>query len=212
MTSSIRSRALKAINSHGALLVFPIKNTREPPSLWYELHPRTKMRWEWDQDGDTRVHDLWHLREGLSRSGQVVYGKFYKGRATFYSKKVFTLILAILETDKNKSHLVSPYAKRILEILNENSPLPTKKLKKYCELQGRDFESDYNRALKELWQKHLIVGWGEAPEGAFPSLNIGSTQLLFEELWNQAKVLEARMALLTLRKLSTKNSIFKLKL
>ena len=201
-------KALKAINTNGALLVFPIKNTREPPSLWYELHPRTKMRWEWDQDGDTRVHDLWHLREELSRSGQVVYGKFYKGRATFYSKKAFTLILAILEADKNKSCLVSPYAKRILEILNENSPLPTKKLKKYCELQGRDFESDYNRALKELWQKHLIVAWGESPEGAFPSLNIGSTQLLFEELWNKAKLIDPKKARAELNKLFTDNLIF----
>jgi len=30
----------------------------------------------------------------------------------------------------------------------------------------------------------LIVGTGEVPDGAFPSLAVGATELLFEDVWN----------------------------
>lgn len=40
------------------------------------------MHWEWDDAGDKRVADLWHLREELSRSGErVVYTKWFQNRA-----------------------------------------------------------------------------------------------------------------------------------
>ncbi|MBS2027495.1 MAG: hypothetical protein JST54_06265 [Deltaproteobacteria bacterium] len=37
--------------------------------------------------------------------------------------------------------------------------------------------------MKALWTRLLIVGAGEVDDGAFPSLAIGSTALLFEDLW-----------------------------
>lgn len=185
--NSVKKKAIDAIEREGELLVFPIKNSRHPKSLWFELHPRSKMRWEWDQDGDTRVHDLWNLREELSRSGKVVYGKFYKGRATFYSKKKFIEVLSHLKPWEQMKSSLNPDARKILGALLENSPLPTKRLKKEIELEGKFYEPRYNRGLKELWQKHLIVGWGESAEGAFPSLNMGATALLFEDLWTLAQ-------------------------
>ena len=62
------SKAIEAINRNGSLLVFPIQNREEPKSLWSELYPKTKMKWEWDDSADSRVAKLWHLREELSRS------------------------------------------------------------------------------------------------------------------------------------------------
>src|SRR5262245_39894917 len=90
-----KSAAIHAIQRHGMLLVFPIDNAREPKSLWSVFYPRAKMRWEWDENGDDRVSRLWHLREELSRSGRVVYGKWFRGRATFFSRDLFRALLSV---------------------------------------------------------------------------------------------------------------------
>lgn len=179
-------RALSKINQRGALLVFPIKNAKEPASLWSELHPRTIMRWEWNENGDDKVGDLWHLMKRLSSSRKVVYSKWFQGRATFFSRPVFTALLA-LSLNRGSLHFgLSRQARDLLDILESDSPLSTKQLKKMADLQGRDNESTFQRAMKQLFNRFLIVAYGEVDDGAFPSLAVGSTRLLFEDLWNQA--------------------------
>ncbi|MDB5037548.1 MAG: hypothetical protein JWQ35_1076 [Bacteriovoracaceae bacterium] len=91
--------AVSAVNKAGSLLVFPIKNQREPASLWSEFFPKSVMRWEWDQDGDSRVADLWHFREKLSSSGKVVYSKWFRGRATLFSRELLPSFLQILNPE-----------------------------------------------------------------------------------------------------------------
>ena len=51
------------------------------------------------------------------------------------------------------------------------------------ELGGPAGERVYKKALDELWARLLILGGGEVDDGAFPSLAIGATDLLFEDLW-----------------------------
>lgn len=177
--------AISAINQAGILLVFPIQNKKEPASLWSHFFPKTKMRWEWDDSGDSRVADLWHLREELSRSKQVVYAKWYQGRATFFSRDLFVPLLATLNRVTQDRRLPSE-AKQVLEVLEMDSPLSSKVLRRRSELEGKDLESTYQKALKELWNRLRIVGFGEIDDGAFPSLAIGATQLLFEDLWRDA--------------------------
>src|SRR6476620_2773107 len=87
--------ARSAIEQTGALLVYPLANRDDPPSLWKVLHPRVPMRWAWDQGADDRVVKLWQLREELAREKQVVYGKWYRGRAVFFSKRLFVAMLAV---------------------------------------------------------------------------------------------------------------------
>lgn len=186
MASAAFRKSLKAIEELGACLVFPLDNRPEPRSLWQQLYPRSKMRWEWDSDGDNRVASLWQLREELSRSGEVVYTKWYKGRATFFSKPAFRDLLAFLGTTHASRPAPGP-ARRLLDELEDRSPLSTKELKKLAELRGRDLEKDYARAMKRLWEEGWIVAWGEVNEGAFPSLAQGATALLFESLWTDAK-------------------------
>ena len=91
-------KSIEAIEKHGILLVFPIKNKTQPLSLWSVLHPRTTMRWEWDETGDGKLFALWRLREELSRSRKVVYAKWFQGRATFFSQEVFVHLLSYLRT------------------------------------------------------------------------------------------------------------------
>lgn len=196
MGALLSRRAVSYIQRQGLVLAFPIKNDRaETPSLWSLFFPHTKMRWQWDESGDNRLSRLWHFREKLSRSGQVVYSKWYRGRGTFFNFAEFERILACSwNFQQDLRTQLSPDAQRIYEALLDNSPQSPRQLKKSCELNGRFFESVWNRATHELWQKGLMVGWGEIDDGAFPSLALGATERLFEPLWLHAQTLDPREA------------------
>ena len=200
--------AVSKLNKKHMLLVFPANNSKEIPSLWNEFYPRSKMVWEWDENGDTRVSDLWHLREKLSKSGQLVYGKWFRGRATLMSRELFPALLRSLNPDLPNIVGLSFNAREILDLLEEDSPLSTKQLRKFADLQGKENEPRYARALKELWNRNLIVGFGEIDEGAFPSLAMGATKLLFEDLWLEALDLSVQDAHATVERLLGEQSPF----
>ncbi len=206
--SRAQTKAIDAINEHGVLLVFPILNKKEPHSLWQDFHPRTPMRWEWDESGDDKVMRMWALMKQLSENTSVVYSKWYQGRATFFSRELFTAMLTLLKTPKNPtiySHLQRS-ARDILEILESDSPLSTKQIKKLADLQGKDNEAQYSRAMKQLFEMQLIVAFGEVEDGAFPSLAVGATRLLYEDLWERSKKMPQESAQKTLEKFAPKTS------
>jgi hypothetical protein len=112
--------AVDHIDRHGILLVYPIDNRAEPKSLWSCLHPKREMRWAWDESADPRVVELWHLREALARSKRVVYGKWYRRRATFFSHAAFRGLLGALdESSALEPDTLSEEARTILELLEE---------------------------------------------------------------------------------------------
>ncbi|MGZ6096332.1 MAG: AlkZ-related protein [Polyangiales bacterium] len=180
-------KAVEHIERHGMLLVYPIDNRAEPKSLWSCLHPRSEMRWAWDETADPRVVDLWHLREALARSKRVVYGKWYRRRATFFSQAAFRGLLASLHevSALDREHL-SQEARIILELLEEDSPQTTRRVRNEAGLSGKLLESTFLRSLDELWQRALIVGLREEADGGFPSLAVGPTRNVFEDLWATA--------------------------
>ena len=180
----MNKRALDKINKNGVLLVFPIKNRKEPHSLWSALHPKKIMRWEWDDSGDNNVANMWSLMKRLSSCREVVYSKWYQGRATFFSRPLFSAMLCV--SMRAPQQELSFIAQEILEVLENDSPLSTKELKKITELQGKLNEPQYSRAMKELFSRLLIVGYGEVDDGAFPSLAVGATKTLYEDLWLEA--------------------------
>lgn len=210
MSKSKFQRAIDLVNQHGFILVFPIQNKDEPQSLWSLLYPNIKMKWEWDGEEDGRLAELWRLREKLASSGQVVYGKYYQGRATLFSKNVFRNLLAI--HGSAQVVLQNKEAREILDCLEMDSPLSTKQLKEASGLQGKFLEKNYNRALKELWQNFLIVAVGEIDDGAFPSLAHASTKTVFEDLWLQSLEIDpvdAMLELLDLKEYFLLETIFK---
>lgn len=178
-------KAVQAINTKGFLLLFPINNSTTPDSLWYNLFPKTKMRWEWDESADNRVVQLWHLSRLLAQSKDVVYGKYYQGRATFFSKDVFSDLLALRGTAQYQSP--NPESRKILELLEMDSPLSTKQLKEFAELKGKMLEPIYTKAVRDLWENLAIVGLGEIEDGAFPSLAHAASRTAFEELVLESK-------------------------
>lgn len=179
--------AIAKINKYGMLLVFPINNSRAPRSLWYEFFPRTAMRWQWDAEGDSRVSDLWLLMKKLSANPKVVYSKWFRGRATFFSRDLFEAMLCTLLEQYDLYFGLEPSAKNILETVESDSPLSTRDIKQETDLQGRMNEATYNRAMRQLFNRLLIVGFGEVDDGAFPSLAVGSTRVLYEDLWKAAE-------------------------
>ncbi len=192
-SSAKLNKMIDAINRRGCLLVYPLQNRQEPASLWSTLYPRTKMRWEWDVDGDDRVGELWRLREELSRSDKVVYSKWYQGRATFFSKSVFINLLAFLGTSKGLLSL-SRTSQEALDSFLLDSPQSTKLIKENLGWQGKLMESHFNRAMKPLWNGLFLVGYGEEDDSSFPSLRMAATQNLFEELWLSSQEVDILVA------------------
>ncbi len=198
-TMNVRT-AVSKINQFGVLLVFPINNRAEPDSLWNQFHPRKTMKWEWTEDSDDKVGNLWHLMKRLSDCKKVIYSKWYQSRATFFSIELFSAMLRVLDVHHLASTMLSAKAKDILEVLEINSPLSTRELKKQTELQGKLNESLYQKAMKELFFRQSIVAFGEVDDGAFPSLAICSTKNLYEEVWKDAENLSLQTAQATVDK------------
>ncbi len=48
--------------------------------------------------------------------------------------------------------------------------------------------------MRPLWNRLFIVGFGEFQDSSFPSLGVGATQTLFEELWSESQTLSAEGA------------------
>jgi hypothetical protein len=176
-------RAYEAVDRLGIALVYPIANEREPPSLWYELHPRTKMQWSWDDGADDRVAELWHMRSRMAESGDVAYGKWFRGRATFFSLDVFHAMLGTVCEAGDPFAGLPHESREILDLLRDRGTMSTKELRAEAGLQGKPFESLFTHAMKALWQRLLIAGVGEVEDGAFPSLAVSATELVFEDIW-----------------------------
>ena len=209
MAVNLRS-AVSKINQRGMLLVFPVNNAKQPNSLWAEFFPKSEMRWEWDESGDNQVGELWHLRERLSTSRKVVYTKWYRGRATLISFELFTAMLKVLDSaNPVVVQGLSLPSRELLDLLEEDSPLSTKVLKKASDLRGKDMERVYNAAMKPLWAQLLIVAFGEVDEGAFPSLAMGATKVIFEDLWRESESLKLPEAMKTIERLLPQGAPFR---
>lgn len=203
--SSDKAKAISAINKEGILLVFPIKNNDKYNSIWKELYPRSKMKWEWDQDGDDRVAKLWHMREELSKSKEVIYTKWLTGRATFFAIPLFQAMYRLSREWEPQNW--QRESSDILECLKMDSPMSTKQLKEATELQGKYMERIYEKALKPLWQHFDIVAFGEIQDSSFPSLAICATTSIFEDLILEANKLTLEEAQATYRKYIPANSL-----
>lgn len=203
------SSAVASIRKHGTLLVFPINNREQPHSLWFEFFPARRMVWDWNEDSDHRVGDMWQMMKQLSDCRDVVYSKWYQGRATFFSREVFSAMISIRRAHLTARHELSEPARVLFEVLENNSPLSTRQLKEFADLQGRSNETEYNRGMRELFTRLLIVGFGEVDDGAFPSLAVGATELIYEDLWREGAEMPPAEATRTLERFMPTKSHFR---
>lgn len=207
MPSPTQRTAIAAIEKLGACLVFPEANRPEPLSLWRHFHPRTRMRWEWDAGSDGRVAELWHLRSELATSGKVVYSKWYRDKAMFFSLPLFSAFVRLLAVDEDLG--LGEVPRRLYQCFEERSPLSTKEAKRAAELQGRANERAYANAMKELWSKMLVVGFGEKEESSFPSLLVGASKWMHGEAWRQGRDLSEADATAVVDRFLPEDSAFR---
>src|SRR6185312_16284619 len=111
--------AIKAIEKHGIVLAYPIAGRPELPSLWSLAYPRSEMRWDWSSEADPRVAEIWHLRERLAGGNRVVYAKWFRSRATFFSRDVFQSVLGLLESEGDLFEGLPSESSTILQVLEE---------------------------------------------------------------------------------------------
>jgi hypothetical protein len=178
------ARGISIIDRLGICLVYPIDNKPGFPSLWSEIYPKRPMRWAWDEDADPRVAEIWHLRGALAESSDVAYAKWFRGRATFFSLPVFHALLGRIAKAGDVFSGLPHESTEILERLREMSPRSTKEIRNEVGLRGKQLESLFTHAMKALWTRLLVVGTGEIPDGAFPSLAVAATEMMFEDSWN----------------------------
>ena len=209
MVKMNKSSAIQAIHKAGILLVFPNNNKKEPASLWCHFFPRKKMRWEWDSSGDSGVSDLWFLKTELSTTRKVIYTKWYQNKATYFSRKLFTAMLRALNPELSKKPKLSRTASFLLEILESDSPISAKKLRKLVLLEEGNHDISFDAALRELWAKLLIVAFGEVDDGSFPSLAIGATKTMFEDIWTEAEEMTETEALQSIAKSLAEENLFR---
>jgi hypothetical protein len=193
------TQAIQVVDRAGALLVYPIKNAPEPPSLWSKLYPKREMVWDWSEDADPRVADLWHLREELSSSGAVVYTKWFRGRATFFSRDLFRALLRVCGSAELEETLDRP-TYEVYQQLLDDSPQSNARIRDALDRLGKAHDAAFNKQMKRLWDRLLIVGYGEVDEGSYPALAVGATRLLFEGLWDEAQELDPLTAEATVAK------------
>jgi hypothetical protein len=204
----MKTRAIAAINKQGALLVFPIKNRPQVPSLWKVFYPRTPMLWNWSDDGSAKVPRIWHLREELSRSRKVVYTKWYQGRATLLSFDLIRTFLSAVSTLDDPLAGLSEETRKIFLVLQDDSPLPLKEIKARCSEEWSIDPARVEKSLKELWNRLLITGFGEVEAGGFPSLAMGTVSRIFEDLWDESKNIRVKDRSQLLQKLLPEHSVF----
>jgi hypothetical protein len=63
--------------------------------------------------------------------------------------------------------------------------------------------------MKDLFGRLLIVGFGEVEDGAFPSLAVGATQHIYEDLWIEASTLKIKLAQKRIDQLIPKGTEFR---
>lgn len=177
-------KTIRAVNENGWLLVFPLPGKKDPLSVWHVLHPKSVMRWEWSEDADDKVVQLWQLRRVLAESRRVIYSKWYRGRATVFSEELFKKLWVYFKPERER---ILGESREILDLLEMESPLSTKEIRRGTELNGKENEKRYVAAMKELWCTFAIVGIGEIDDGAFPSLAHAATHVVFEDLCLEAE-------------------------
>lgn len=75
-------------------------------------------------------------------------------------------------------------------------------------LKGKLLEAAYNKAMKELFEKFQIIAYGEVDDGAFPSLAVGATESIYEDLYLESKSLSSTQAQLVIDNYIDKDTLF----
>lgn len=141
------------INQVGFLPLF----ANELPGFSAEDHVCPQCWWTGDPE-----QDPWLWRELIARSGQVAYGKFFKNRAGFISRKWFP-VFANYRRDgydfdaRFDDELASARSKKIMDLFEDNDELYSFEVKKKAGF-GKDGEKNFDGVITQLqMQTYLVI-------------------------------------------------------
>jgi hypothetical protein len=155
------------INTVGFCFAFKA-NRSELPCLWHAAAGERNPEYPLHVQNDPYISLVWVAKDQLAAEKKVYYGKAFKKRPTFISLEYFPHFYRLI-SDQRGDHYLADYtrgglsrdARRILDILNEQSPQITADLKTAAAMSNPDKRSAFDAAMAELQSKLYVVKIGE---------------------------------------------------
>lgn len=107
------------------------------------------------------IEDPWMWREVIANEGNIAYGKLFRGKAGFVSRKWFP-IFATYRRDgydfdsRYEDGLVNRRQKKIVDVLNEYDMLPSYELKKLAGF-GKEGEKNFDGTMADLQMNTYVI-------------------------------------------------------
>jgi hypothetical protein len=149
--------ALDFINSVGFCFAFK-SHKSELPCLWHASCGERQPLYPHHSHHDPHITFVWVTKDTLPEAKKVYYGKALKNRPTFISLEYFPYFYALkgapadLEAylEQYERGVLSRPAKQIMDILVNESPLPTSDIKMASKMRGPEARSRFDKAIAEL--------------------------------------------------------------
>lgn len=157
--------AREFIDEVGFCLLFPAPGVALP-SLWGAIDGRARPLPR--HHHDPTLHLAWLWKDSLPSQKLVFYGKLLKGKPTLISLDLFPYFYALSDNygepddylESYRSGQMSQEARRIYEVLLEQGPCDTGRLRREAGLWGHQNSARFDRALAELQRSLRIAKCG----------------------------------------------------
>lgn len=148
-------QALRFIEHAGFCVLFPVNNV-PLPSLYFAVAKRLPARW------GKHAELIWSWRESLTEKRSAFYAKYFKGRATFISRKFLPYFVAMHQysaaSEPERLYAdgrISADARFLWETLQKHGAMPTLELRHACDLVTKQGNVRFKKAILEL--QHLLI-------------------------------------------------------
>jgi hypothetical protein len=161
-----RREAVQFINEVGIALLFPGDNM-PLPDLWSAINGAERKLPK--HHHDAALHKTWNWKDEIPTKREAWYGKIVRGKPAFISMDALPAVYALSNNygelddylEAYNDGLLSKEAKDIYEVLLNEGPLSTNKLRKLSGMKGGgDSARRFERAIVELQSDLKIVKSG----------------------------------------------------
>lgn len=160
-------QAERFINTVGFCFAFKASRS-ELPCLWHAAAGERTPDYPLHVQNDPYISLVWIAKDQLAAEKKVYYGKALKKRPTFISLEYFPYFYKVINHQRGDHYLtdylrggLSRDARRILDVLNEQSPQITADLKAAAAMANPDKRLAFDSAMAELQSRFYVVKIGE---------------------------------------------------
>ena len=164
-------QAARAVKELGFCLLFPGKKLRLP-SLVEAVEGRLLPDYNPRRDWSSEFLRVWKWKDELPRKRLAWYGKYFRGRGTFLAPEFLAYFYRLEGTpgsDDDYARLyrdgrISADARLVCAELLEHGPLGSMELRYALKWEGKRGNQRFQRALRELQSRLVLVHWGTKAE------------------------------------------------